>query len=265
MLYLTKSFKDFNKFEKYWLLLFSTIIILTTLYFSAISTNYTKLSSVLLNWVIAPLSGLTGVFCVVLCAKGKIQNYIWGILNAILYGWVAWVSGYYGDWLVNWFFFLPAQFFIFFLWRKHVNVKAVVDMQRLRPWLRVVLALILIVATYAFAIFLTGIDNFFTRALKRSSAFYINLSGITGFPLLGPLMDSSTVVLQVIAEILLIFRFAEQWILWIAVDLITPIIWIIVIATDRHSWAYAIPTLVMWLAFLVNSIYGALVWYRWTK
>jgi nicotinamide mononucleotide transporter len=82
---------------------------------------------------------------------------------------------------------------------------------------------------------------------------------------MGPLLDSSTVILQIVAQILMILMFAEQWPFWIATNVITITIWGIVIITDQKSYAYAIPTLIMWVAFLVNSSYGATNWFKKAK
>jgi nicotinamide mononucleotide transporter len=262
MRWFKESFKGFTNFEKIWLTLFSVVIVLATCWFSVTGTDYSNIWSVLLNWVVSPLSALTGVICVVLCAKGNIQNFWWGIINAVSYGLVAWVSGYYGDWMLNWVFFIPAQIFIFLMWRKNIDSNGIVKMKRLKPWTTTALVVISLVAVYFFATFLMGVDNFFTQAMKRSSAFYGNMTNITGMPMLGPLMDSATVILQIVAEVLLILMFAEQWLLWIAVDIITIAIWGTVVATDPTSYAYSVPTLIMWIAFLVNALYGTFVWYR---
>lgn len=257
-----ESFKNLNKFEKSWLSAFSAIIMLTTFYFSGTATDYTSWWSVLLNWVISPVSAITGVVCVVLCARGVKWNYIWGIVNSITYGIVAWVSGYYGDALLNIFFFLPTQIFILLMWKKNIDGDGIVTMKRLGPWARTLLAFGTLLAIGVFTVFLMGFDNFISQAFKRNSAFYANLDAVTGLPFLGPVMDATTVILQIVAEVLLIFMYAEQWPLWIAVNVITSLIWGIVIWTDPTSVGYAVPTLVMWLAFLVNSVYGMIVWYR---
>lgn len=249
-------------FEKYWLAFFSVIILAATLYFSYTGTKWDDWKSIMLNWVISPLSAFTGVVCVVLCAKGKLSNWVWGFVNSLTYGLVAWVSGYYGDWMLNWFFFIPTQILIYFWWKKNlIENSTIVKMKNLGKKGFVVPS-IAIVSTIVFAMFLMNVDNFFTESMKRSSIFYGNLEQITHIKALGPLLDSSTVVLQVVAEICLIMMLAEQWPLWIATNVISIFIWSIIIITDPTSYAYAVPTLIMWIAFLTNSVYGAYNWYR---
>ncbi len=148
------------------------------------------------------------------------------------------------------------------MWKKNIDGDGIVTMKRLGPWARTLLAFGTLLAIGVFTVFLMGFDNFISQAFKRNSAFYANLDAVTGLPFLGPVMDATTVILQIVAEVLLIFMYAEQWPLWIAVNVITSLIWGIVIWTDPTSVGYAVPTLVMWLAFLVNSVYGMIVWYR---
>ena len=72
---------SWKPFEKIWLFVFLSVIIATTVYFSATGTDYTSTQNVLLNWVISPISAISGLFCVVLAAKGKYSNWIWGVVN----------------------------------------------------------------------------------------------------------------------------------------------------------------------------------------
>jgi nicotinamide mononucleotide transporter len=259
-----KFLKSMTKFEKVWLAVFSVVILAATVYFSATGTKWEDWKSITLNWLISPVSALTGVFCVIQCARGKLNNWIWGLINSATYGLVAWVSGYYGDWMLNWFYFLPTQLFIYFLWKNKIE-NGTVKMKRLTNKQRILSGIIGIVCIVSFALFLTGVDNFFTKAMERNSAFYGAITSLTGISLLGPILDSSTVILQVAAEILLILCFAEQWPLWIATNVLTIGIWTVVVATDPTSYAYSIPTLIMWVAFLINSIYGMIVWYKGSR
>lgn len=256
--------KSMLPFEKLWVIFFNIAIIATTIVFSISGTNWASKESIILNWIIGPLSAITGVVCVVLCAKGHISNYLWGIVNAITYGYVAWKSGYYGDWVLNWFFFLPTQFFIWFCWKDKLRNKEteIVRMQRLSLLQIIKLTVVGIISLVLFGLFLKYVDNWFTGAMKRNISIYKTLDTAFGIPYLGEMFDSSTEVLQIIAQILLIKRYAEQWPLWFATNIISIIMWGAVICVDPTSIPYALPTLIMWIAFLINSIYGCVVWYK---
>lgn len=251
--------------EKRWLQLFLFIIISSTCWFSAQGTDWYSLRSIMLNWVISPLSAISGVLCVVMVAKGLLSNWIWGLIGSASYGLLAWTSGYYGDWLLNWFYFLPAQFFIYYSWRNQLQADSqIVRMRRLgHHWFWVIAAVLLAVIALAFV--LLQLDSFLSDALKRNSMVYDSLTLLTGLSWLGPLLDSLTVVLQITAQLLMIRMFAAQWPFWIMTNVLTLLAWVLVLATEPDSAPYAVPTLIMWSAFLVNSIYGAISWQRGAK
>ncbi|EUJ37880.1 hypothetical protein BTHER_03254 [Brochothrix thermosphacta DSM 20171 = FSL F6-1036] len=62
-----------------------------------------------------------------------------------------------------------------------------------------------------------------------------------------PYLDSITTAISVVAQILMTLRYKEQWLLWIVVNILSIILWIIA----------GNPSMVaMWVAFLFNSSYG---------
>ncbi len=259
-----KAFRALTPFEKVWFLAFSVVITAATLYFSATGTDWGDPKAILLNWVASPVSAITGIITVILTARGNIYNYLFGIINSIAYGLIAWVTGYYGDWILNWFFFVPTQFLILLVWRRHMRPDnpVIVRMKTLSLW-QIVLTVGLSAAAFvAFGILLSGVDSWFVNYWKRSASIYSTIARWSGLLLLGPLFDSSTEVFQIFAQILCIRRYAEQWIFWILTDIFTIVMWLAVVMTDRSSLPMSLPTLIMWCAFLVNAIYGAFVWYR---
>ena len=250
--------------ERAWVVLFLIALTASTLAFSITGTDWDKSESIILNWGISPISAITGVLCVVLCAKGHISNYLWGIVNAVTYGYVAWKSGYYGDWLLNWFFFVPTQFFILFYWRNNLRTKetGIVRMKKMTLLQIVSLIAVSLIALVGFGFFLQSVDNWFTKDMKRNVSIYKALDQAFHIPYLGPMFDSFTEVLQIVAQILLIKRYAEQWPLWFAVNVVSIIMWVSVIWVDHTSIPWALPTLIMWIAFFINSIYGHVIWYK---
>ncbi|MBZ9610672.1 nicotinamide riboside transporter PnuC [Rheinheimera maricola] len=262
---LWQDLKRLNQYERYWLQLFLLLIIFSTCWFSYSGTDWQSWQSIALNWLLSPVSAISGVLCVVMVAKGLLSNWIWGLISAGSYGFIAWTSGYYGDWLLNWGYFLPAQLFIYYSWRHQLNSETqIVRMRCLgKHWLWV-LALILL-GVWLLAQVLAGFDGFISDAFKRNSAVYGSLQQLTGLSLSGPVLDASTVVLQISAQLLMIRMFAAQWPLWIANNVFTIFAWSLVLLTEPASAPYAVPTLLMWIAFLLNSIYGALSWYRGAK
>jgi nicotinamide mononucleotide transporter len=264
VVHLRKFWNNLNKFEALWLSIFSAIIIIVTLYFGFTGTNYKSWESIILNWLISPLSALTGVICVVLCAKGDITNYAWGIVNAITYGYVAWKTGYYGDCILNWLFFLPSQFFIWYFWGRNLRTDKVniVKMKRLTLSQIVNVTILSVILLIAFGYLLHYVDFWALNYLKRSASIYKQITQAFGLSLLGPMFDSSTEILQILAQVFLVKRFAEQWPMWIATNVITIIMWSAVLFVDPSQAPWVIPTLIMWVAYLINSVYGTVTWYK---
>ena len=217
---LKNYFADWDLYEKLWLSLFTIIIISLSVYWK--------------DSFIGIIASLTGIWCVVLVAKGKIANYYFGIISVIAYAYVAFSRQYYGEVMLNMIYFLPMQFVGIFLWRKRmlskknddIRVRYMTNKQRLL-W-----ALVTIAATILYGYFLKYLGG--------------NL----------PFFDSSSTVMSVIAMILMVFVFVEQWVLWILVDIVSVIMWFTVLINGGND----IAVLVMWIAFLANAIYGLYNW-----
>ena len=178
---------------------------------------------------------ITGVICVVLVAKGSIWNYAWGIYNVIGYAYLAYNNGYFGELMLNAGFFLPIQVFGFFMWKKYMDGKEV-KMKRLNlNWN------IAILIGSAVAVFLYG------QALSL-------IQGQNA-----PYLDSMSTVLSVIAMFLMIYRYAEQWLLWMIVNVVSIVLWVLRIDSGVSG---AAPMIAMWSAYLVNSLYGYIKWMK---
>ena len=55
------------------------------------------------------IAAISGILCVVLCAKGKKTQYIWGLINVIGYVVIAWINKYYGEVMLNILYYLPSH------------------------------------------------------------------------------------------------------------------------------------------------------------
>lgn len=256
--------KNWTIFEKYWLAIFTALILGSTVYFSYGGTDYTNVHSVLLNWLISPVSAITGVICVVLVAKGKISNYVWGTVNCITYGYVAYYAGYYGDMIINLFYFLPFQLIGWIWWSKNLKAgtKDQVKMRGMNPLQIVLVTIFGSISAALVGLGLFNIDHWFVNYMKRNVSIYSYIDTLTGVKYLGSLGDASTEILQIIAQILMTLYYTEQWVMWIAVNIITILMWSAVYLADPTSAPWVIPTIIMWVAYLINSFYGL---YNWSK
>jgi len=258
---------NWTKFEKVWLAVFSALIMGSTIFFSWSGTDYSDAHSILLNWVISPISAMTGIVCVILVAKGKISNYLWGTINCVTYGYVAYYAGYYGDMIINVFYILPFQLIGWYYWQKNLKKESKEDviMLKMSPLQLIITIVVGVAGTVLIAFGLFNVDHWFVNYMKRNVSIYEYIDKVTGIKLLGSLGDASTEVLQIVAQILMTLRYAEQWILWIATNVITIGMWSTVLIADKTSASWVVPTILMWVAYLVNSVYGLVEWYKGAK
>lgn len=216
-----KLIKQFNLFE--WGMILSVIGF--TIYFSIISND-----SRLWYLLIDGLAAISGIFCVVLCAKGKKSQYIWGLFNVVGYVIIACINKYYGEVMLNALYYLPSQFIGYYLWNKHINTETE-DVEGKKLTLKQSLIFLLIVGVgviaYKFVLDLLGGDK--------------------------TLLDSSSTVFSIFANALMLMRYREQWLLWIIIDIITVIMWFL---------AKDFVMVTMWSVYLVNAFYG---YYNLTK
>lgn len=216
-----KIFKVFNLFEWFMLL----VVIIFTIYFAVINTENT-LSYI----VIDAIASITGVFCVVLCAKGKKWQYVWGLVNVVGYIIIAWFNRYWGEVMLNAIYYLPSQFIGFYLWNKHMN-KETNDVEGRKMTLK---QSVLLLFGCAVCIVLY---KFVLDAMNGNKT----------------LLDSASTIISVIANTLMLLRYREQWLLWIVIDIITVAMWV---------FAGDFIMVTMWSVYLLNAFYG---YYKWTK
>ncbi len=77
-----------------------------------------------------------------------------------------------------------------------------------------------------------------------------------------PLKDGTTTVLSIIAQALLSLAFMEQWVLWIIVNVVSVIMWVILVLRGEPHAAVMV---IMWAFYLLNSINGLRVWLNLSK
>lgn len=190
--------------------------------------------------VVGSLAAVSGVVCVVLVAKGNILNYLFGLINVSLYAYIAFKAALYGDAVLNAAYYLPMQFIGFYLWTKRrqnkntLFVKAKRMNCKQRIWLIVISAVLVLIV------------GLILDYLKDPQ----------------PYKDSATTVLSVIAMFIMVRTFMEQWFLWIIVNVISIVMWVFAfINGESHS----ILMIMMWCAYLLNSINGWLVWNKLSK
>lgn len=219
-----KFFEDWTIFEKIWLCL--SIVLMITL------------SIIWGEKPLALISGLAGVISVVLCAKGKLINYGFGMVQAVTYIFLCYESKIYGEVMYN-VAMIPMIIIGFLSWRKHMKEEQEEVQTRnlsLKGWLVLIVTMILSVWGYC--------------------AILMHIGGNFAF------LDATSTVLSAIASILMIARYSEQWLVWIFVNITSIVLWVYAFSNGDTS---AITMIVMWSAYLLNSIYGYINWRKLAK
>ena len=178
------------------------------------------------------ISGVAGVISVVLCAKGKISFYYIGFVQTISYLFLAWSNQFYGEVIEN-IFYLVTMIWGIFVWKKNMQKNedgssdVIAKKFSVMQWFLSII--ITVVATIAVGFFLNRIGN--------AQAY----------------TDAATNVMAVVAQLLMVKCYREQWIWWIIIDLICIKMWLV-----AGNWSMV----AMYTAWTINCIYG---WYNWTK
>jgi len=225
--YLKEYFENWNWWDWSWLVVASVVGTWLGILWGG-DPWYTTLSVVTM---------LTGLWCVILVAKGRIFNYYLGIINVVGYAYIAYGYQLYGEVMLNALYFLPMQFVGLYIWSKNKDTK-VKD-----------------------AVIVKFMNNGTRAFFGGLSVIAVGLYGLLllymGDPL--PFLDSASTILSIIAMILMAWRYMEQWILWIIVDIVSVWMWYLTI--DANG-ARDIAILVMWSAYLINAVYGFIMWIK---
>lgn len=177
--------------------------------------------------------GIAGVICVVLTAKGKISSYIFNFIQMITYMIICWDAALYLEFGEQVFYFIACIFGVI-LWKKNMaknedgSEQVVAKKFKFWHWI------VTIISSIASTIIL----GYFGDNILGSTLSYL---------------DALTVALAVIAQLLMVWRYREQWIIWIVIDISSLIMFIIL-----GQWSMV----AMYIAWTINAIYG---WYNWSK
>ena len=185
----------------------------------------------------AVVSATCGAISVVLTGKGKLGTYIFGGIQCALYAIISYKATFYGETLLNVFYLLPLEVVGFLSWKKNMNSANSEVVKRAMTWRqRIFWALTLAAGTLLLGIILKRFDDAM------------------------PFMDAFTTVGTMIAFVLTVKRYSENWWIWIAINVATVIMWIKNVAGGGENASIA--TLLMWSVYLVNSVIMMIRWQR---
>ena len=217
--FILRELKGFSLFEKIFLPSIILFLIIT--------------SFVLNDSKIALVNAICGLCYSFLAGKGKISCYFIGMLGTFCYCYIAFKNGLFGNLFLYGFYYFPTYIIGIICWSKNLKKDSgeIIKTCLSKKERLIYLSLMCILAT---------ILNF----------VLIKIGGKT------PLIDATTTIFSIFGQILTIKRCIEQWYIWLVVNILTFIMWIIAYINGSNCFA----TIIMWGIYTFFAIYFYLKW-----
>lgn len=217
--FIRNEITGWKKTELAWLLLACAVITALSIYWQ--------------DTLMGIISSVTGVACVVCTGKGKLSAYVFGLVNSVLYAIISYRASLYGETMLNAIYYVPMQFVGAYVWSRNMNQEThEVIKRRMKPlgWLLM------------------------TGGIAAATLVYGWVLGRLGDAM--PYVDAFTTVSSVLAMIISVRMYAEQWWIWIAVDVFSVYMW----WCDFRGGSDNMATLLMWVVYLGNAVIMLVKW-----
>ena len=196
-------------------------------------TVITALSIYWQDSIMGITSAVTGISYVIFAGKGKLSAYFFGLINCVLYAIISFNAKLYGETMLNVIYYIPMQFVGFFVWRKHISDEThEVTKRHMKKCGRLLIALTIATATYLYGLLLSYLGDTM------------------------PFVDAFTTVASVVAMIVSVGMYSEQWWIWLGVNAVSVYMW----WCNFSSGSDNIATLLMWLVYLISGIIMLVKW-----
>lgn len=171
-------------------------------------------------------SGVAGVISVVLCSQKKFAFYFWGILQLITILVISANSDLNGKVLEN-LFYLITMFVGMLYWKENRDG----DETKVRK--------------------MDITDYIMFGCLFLPLSLGLSYMTVYGYNSDQFVLDTITTTIGMLAQIMLILRFREQWILWFILDVLCVVLW----AKDGN-WCLT----AQYVFWTINTVYGYICW-----
>lgn len=165
---------------------------------------------------------LAGLLCIWLASKERVINYLFGIINVVLFAVIFFQIQLYASLLLQ-VFFLLSNIYGWYAWtRVSEDNQVSLHIRWLSARQRKIL---LIIALLAIGIMTLYIDPIFAF-LAKSTVGLLNLLAINVtlpelLPDAYPFWDACMTVLSVLAMLLMTRKYVENWLLWVIINVIS--------------------------------------------
>ena len=176
--------------------------------------------------MLALCSGVAGVISVVLCSQKKFAFYFWGILQLITILIISANSDLNGKVIEN-LFYLITMFVGMLYWGKNRDGNET----KVRK--------------------MDITDYIIFGCLFLPLSLGLSYMTVYGYNSNQFVLDTITTTIGMLAQIMLILRFREQWILWFILDVLCVVLW----AKDGN-WCLT----AQYVFWTINTVYGYICW-----
>lgn len=181
------------------------------------------------------VSGLFGMCSVILCSQGNILTFFFGFGQIFTYTYLCYLERFYAGIAMNVFYFV-TQIYGVFAWRKRLKTSDDRTTEVIITTRRLSMPILLVVSV---------------ASLVLSSLIGWILSTYTADG--SPYLDAFTTVPALVAQVLMMLAYREQWYLWLFVDVLSCMMWLL-------AGNYCMTAL--YAFWCLNCIFGYI---RWTK
>ncbi len=197
-----KSFKDLKWYEI--IMIIIMVIIASISVVEAIIHPETSTNPLWLT-IINFISAICGIMCIFFCAKANISNFIFAVVNTFVYAIFLFYHKIYGTFALEVLFYMPINFISWYIWTRHRDEKLLEKTKAKKLTLtQNIIATLLIVGG--------GIVYHY---------ILVKVGGNVAW------LDAFTLSIGIIAVILEMFRFKEQYFWWIITDIIAVAMYIV--------------------------------------
>lgn len=228
---LKKSFKSLKWYE--WIMIAIMVVIAG---YTMINSFLNPSSSLNPSWltVINFISAICGIICIFFCAKASISNYIFGIVNTIVY--IIYLAYWkiYGTMCLELLVYLPVNIISWGLWAKHRDEKEPEKTKSKRLYIYQNLICVVIVCISAFL-------------------YHLILEKVGGNVVW---LDAFTVSIGLVATFLQMLRYREQYAWWNITN---------VVAIAMYIQHFDPVYLTKKSIYMIMSIIGFINWWKLNK
>jgi nicotinamide mononucleotide transporter len=177
------------------------------------------------------ISGLLGICSVVLSAQGNILTFVFGFGQVATYTYLCVREQFYAEIALNIYYFVTMIYGVY-VWKKRLQTDSSLQIQTRQ--LRGKSLPLLLLSVTAFSVLV----GWFLQAYTDDPQ---------------PYLDAFTTVPALVAQILMILAYREQWYIWMMVDVLALVMWL-------RAGNYCMAA--QYFFWCANCVYGYVQWTR---